>query len=134
MKDKYYTPEIEEFHPGFKYEVKDLHDNLVDYVWKEETMGIGCDFVLNELLSGDIRVKHLDREDVLSCNWEHKFNGFSEDGKTTFDKFQRGDMFLLHEDDGHVVIWMENLSSVTFFRGIIKNKSELKKVLKMLGI
>ena len=28
MKDKYYTPEIEEFHVGFEYEIEDLGDDL----------------------------------------------------------------------------------------------------------
>lgn len=146
MNNKYYTPEIEEFHVGFEFEyIPRTWNWILDGTgkdWIKESFSASCGQdgeceiheIEKSIEENKCRVKHLDREDILSCNWEHKFNGFSEDGKTTFDKFQRGDMFLLHEDDGHVVIWMENLSSVTYFRGTIKNKSVLKQVLKMIGV
>jgi len=132
MNNKYYTPEIEEFHPGFKYEVKDFHDNLVDYVWKEETMGIGCDFVLDELLGGDIRVKHLDREDIESLGWvyDKTYPGLNEDMFTTEE------YILDYDYDSKYcrIYWRENNGDVTRFSGTIKNKSVLKQVLKMIGV
>jgi len=86
------------------------------------------------LESESIRVKHLDKEDIESLGWEHKLHGFSEDGDTTFDKFQKRNYFMIHEDDGFIIIWFENQSSITSFRGTVRNKSELKKILKQIGV
>ena len=59
---KFYVPEIEEFHVGFEYEAKDLHHNLVDYIWIKEVSPFGeCYFSIDELLKGNVRVKHLQR-------------------------------------------------------------------------
>jgi len=127
MKDKYYTPEIEEFHVGFEYEYngKCIFTNDMSIAF------------MNYLITNNnkqIRVKHLDQEDIESFDWEFKLNGYSEDGVTTFSKFQKGDKFLLLEDNLYTTIWMENLNSVVYFRGTIKNKSELKRILKQIGI
>ena len=77
--EKYYTPEIEEFHVGFEYEA----------LWSEGYAGNESgwnkctvrpttdlehiyDVLSNEILQNDIdalRVKYLDEEDILACGW-----------------------------------------------------------------
>lgn len=61
--NKYYTPHLDEFHGGFKYE------RLTDSGWEEKTAAFISDN------PGDIRVKILSVDDVLS-------KGFSLYGET----------------------------------------------------
>ena len=75
-----------------------------------------------------------DREDIESLDWEHMKTGDYGDGDGVFIKFRKGQDFMLLDDDGYVCIWYENLSSISKFKGDIKNKSEFKRVLKMIGL
>jgi hypothetical protein len=136
MKDsKYYTPEIEEFHVGFEYEelllktYPDMDPN--SWVKKTITNGIGivnvyCDLQIDEF----IRVKYLDQEDIESLGFYHDEDNCYFDGKF-------GDIGLFYSDgDGMVkiVVKPHSSNSPVLFNGKIKNKSELKKVLKQVGI
>jgi hypothetical protein len=67
---KYYTPEIKEFYVGFEYEVEDLHDNLVDKMWRKEECYDVPVFLREWIQQGEVRVKYLDREDIESLGFE----------------------------------------------------------------
>ena len=122
MTDKYYTPEIEEFYVGFEFEYKDhngskrWHKAVID----GETHSFKTPYVY------ETRVKHLDKEDIESL-------GFKENmGQEYYSMLK-----------GVTKIAIESLSPPNFYRMeiehhimffTIKNKSELKKVLKMIGV
>jgi len=152
--NKYYTPEIEEFHIGFEYEYK-YHgifgylDNTKGY-WAKETFAAGTieedtdeiECIENLLNLKDInegvRVKHLDREDIESLDWE-------------LDSCARGEYAFYHKTQSlmtknmHFLQWDKkeehnilisdiNNKQGTEFVGTIKNKSELKRLLIQLGV
>lgn len=130
--NKYYTPEIEEFHVGFEYELRQAS------VWQKERVEQNDCFC--DLQGEGIRVKHLDREDIESCVLEVTDNVLAYG--------RNDDYFTEWEIDGSFSIWISNGSpSTIWIKRInmnngeqndvpfeVKNKSELKRVLKMIGI
>lgn len=123
---KFYVPEIEEFHVGFEYEFRTLEG------WKKKTMSwndypsYAGDYIGEAIKETDgIRVKYLDREDIESLGFKY-IGGespmcFVKDN-VNIDLFNSRSMFVYY------------LRTQKLFEGTIKNKSELKRVLKMLGI
>lgn len=137
-KNKYYTPSVEEFHVGFEYEVEDLHDNLIDRCWRRQVFE-GEDATIREWLkTNDVRVKYLDQEDIEELGWKHS-------GHTTNQWY-----FIGEEVEYTIVLYKDSLISITdkypngitnsdkepqiIFTGTIKNKSELKRLMKQLSI
>jgi len=148
---KYYTPEIEEFFVGFEFE---CHNQME---FEKMTFGVN-DFSNPELrqYKDDImkavhaicRVKFLDREDIESLGWSHaesiRWKLVDRDDVFTIPyKDPRGfcnEMSLLYAPlTSWVLICQYNNKnttdeSVTRFTGRVKNKSELRKLMKMLQI
>lgn len=147
MENKYYTPKIEEFHVGFEYEK--LYRNIkeqwwVDSIWKPNdsvhnffNLQVPRAYKIPE----SIRVKYLDKEDIESLGWVYdktSTNGelkFVKDnimlyyrpktkelGTFTLDP-SKSDFFSKYSVDNKQVKFL-----------IIKNKSELKVLLKQLNI
>jgi hypothetical protein len=139
MGEKYYTPEISEFHVGFEYEnfvkhkgwTKRVLENLASVDSNEDGLILDYD---------DYRVKRLDKEDIISLgipesSGDYDFSLHSErytvqievlddyldspDINITYTIFEEGSPFGI--DKG-------------CFFGKIKNKSELKRILTQLGI
>ncbi len=149
MEKKYYTPSIEEFHVGFEIEWLDKTEWRKVHFMCLEQFG----FSDVEDLVKQTRVKYLDREDIESL-------GFYHTGKETWTdiyninsnpKYATWVMKVINipemKKDGKYVSDKEItlLVSIKFFHpddakgelhfyGEIKNKSELKNVLKMIGI
>ena len=122
--ERYYTPEPEEFHVGFEYEWR----SYAGCQWKKELEGEAnyLTEVLTEFLpSGNCRVKYIDREDIESLGWKY------DEEKCHFTYGES--LSLYHLSSIHKVNILNNRDADTF-RGTVKNKSELKKVMKMLGI
>ena len=147
MDSKYYAPEIEEFHVGFEYEQLNQASQIEDMdrkfhgqlcfgdsyihvskpsVWDMKT----CDTYtklpyIKTWAKTEFRVKRLDQEDIESLG----FVKWPDD-----DIYDLGG-FQLHVggyiDPYKVEIYDDN--SEYCFVGVIKNKSELRKVLKMIG-
>ena len=135
MEHKYYTPEVEEFHVGFEFEVSQFNDDEIKWegrVWKGDSQ---TKFLM---LSDDknTRVKHLDREDIESFG---------------FIKYKDSDRWIIKEwdEEGYGGIFLEMINNdkpiyisngnsyeehECYFWGKLANKSELKKLLKQLGI
>ncbi len=172
MENKYYTPEIEEFHVGFECEhntmtitpamfdfspngeVKKLYDKSEE-IWEKKTWEPEDNFLWFNIrvdaegcktfsTPDNIRVKYLDREDIESLGFEFK-------GKALRSFFEMECQFDLPDtdsfwcktlkiqlDEKHRTVKIEGYiasacEEETLFTGSCKNKSELKKILKMVG-
>ena len=138
---KYYTPEIEEFHVGFEYEILEMGSKTK---YHPATLN-DCDdltgdydglTLLYEIASKRhlVRVKHLDREDIESL-------GFKRDlmrGNNVFSKSHPKNKSIIttlrtyfEMDKGRVTL---SSNARMFIDVDLKNKSELKRLLKQLGI
>lgn len=123
LKDnKYYTPTIEEFHVGFEYEelweVIGINEEWLKEIYDEhDSIGTLCE---------TIRVKYLDKEDIESLGW-------NDIGSLWFEN---GDYKLRKWKDQSLDIYFEyaDKETIMIFRGDVKNKSELKKLMEQLNI
>ena len=134
---KYYTPTIEEFHVGFEY----YHATFKDQELSKYIVDDSYDFstLKEEIISEVVRVKYLDREDIESLggvkikdvhNGKHpSYDCFSFE-RPIYEWF----VVMFNYTDNWCTIHMENHTEDIRFYGAIKNKSELKKVLKMIGV
>lgn len=137
-KDKYYTPAVEEFHTGFDYEVfqkgqsrgDDIftfmptqeEDEWFKYKYPDPFLG----YQLDRLLKKDIRVKYLDREDIESLGYKHIGSGWYEKGTIRIRKWkdQQLDVHELFSGEWDRILRANE----------VKNKSELKRILKQIGV
>ena len=150
MEDKYYTPEIEEFHVGFECEVlfQTWEGGDTEPVSDIQKVIIGGDSKYDRHLEGDfrkngkevlehVRVKYLDREDIEGLGFTYKT--IYRDGGTSI--FTKGSFELVFKGSN----WATPSLSVKIaegdardnkllFFGDVKNKSELKLILKQIGI
>jgi len=143
VKNKYYTPEIEEFHVGFEYEVKvpegkcwskeifhlnELHIKLIKHV-----------AIQDEFTHRAIRVKYLDKDDIESLGWS-----YDHDMKESDENIYNKDNWMMLHENGKISITyrdpckneevMIKLRTTEVYNITIKNKSELKKLMKQLNI
>lgn len=122
---KYYTPDFSEFHPGFEYESLGItNDNWESYVWdfnyKKEALKVILEFK-------GIRVKRLSRECIEAEG------GFIDKN----EMWNMGNGLYMTS-----IFHLENVYEITngeryeqaqvYFLGTIRNKSELKRVLKQV--
>jgi hypothetical protein len=136
--NKYYTPEIYEFHDGFEYEYNEYNEEEDEFTGRwistkfDSRCGLGHD--QNHFLSdGQIRVKYLDKEDIEAEGFTYKKHKISED----FWKGDKQDNTLIEvlPDKTLCIRRRKNgmleseIISIT-----IKNKFELKRVLKMIKV
>lgn len=135
MENKYYTPTIEELHHGFEFEFLDSGEwTPVVYSdggsYSHGSGYIGIEHLFSENI---IRVKRLDRQDIEESGFE--FIREEEDVvfygnlnrlplELTYDKWTKLSRIQSSHPDYRAV----------FFEGNIKNKSELLKIIKMIGI
>ena len=128
MKDKYYTPSIEEFHVGLEYQsmwgLKGINEEWHDEVYSEKDS-------VSDLLE-TLRVKYLDSDDIEECDFiqtDPNFYILNRDGAYL--------LYLQMADDSRCVIGLINKKDSgdwnRLFVGTIKNKSELKRTLKQIG-
>ncbi len=143
--EKYYTPEIIEYHEGFEYEYSTSLDGKE---WIKTTFDIGCGDI--DEMAGDwhdfspnnrnrlFRVKFLSSEDIVKCGW--KF-GTTIDG---FDSFYKNSNILFFSEKEHTAVITEPIGGLahlgmekateSVFRGTIKNINELRTLMQMLNI
>jgi hypothetical protein len=138
MINKYYTPSIEEFHVGFEYEYRHK-----DYVWENyhkyntpelDVEREDCPFSKSDL--SEFRVKYLDKEDIESLGW------ILNENKTTLGLYENTDWWFIKnkyqlrwfENNAYNAIFIISPNNLTLFDGSIKNKSELKVLMKQLKI
>lgn len=158
--NKYYTPTIEEFHVGFEFEKYDdrtatyKENNYIPTNWhkfKYDLQSIRLSQLGTHLYSKTIRVKYLDKEDIESLGWKHELRKGSK-----FEKvYHLGeDIYTIVQNGLHILVVKPLCNKITIkhpnfirdgsgnFDGYItevyeveiKNKSELKRLMKQLGI
>jgi hypothetical protein len=149
---KYYVPEIEEFCLGFEYEISGFIQSGITYFvgnvgeWTKfkltkenydnpDAYGATMLGSLGQLISlGRVRVKRLDREDVESfglvyAGWKrvsHDYYGKMENKDVAVHVFNDNTVTVSVRVDGMIESECTNV--------IIKNKSELKRILKQVGV
>lgn len=125
MENKYYTPILNEFFDGFEYECFDLDWNKTTFDFRD------LEIIDDEIREGKIRVKHLDREDIESLGWELRTDANADKHipEYTIERWY----FKTYSND-FCTIYDDSAVDEYVFRGIIKNKSELKKLMVQLGI
>lgn len=139
---RYYTPSIEEFHVGFEYEFK-LYGkdewNSTVYDLTEDIEGFK-----SELEDEECRVKYLDKEDLESLGGIKKGLEY----RFKHSKYRQFFAIWFYDDrENNILIRRKILrdgekytdrdagfNEQRVFHGNIKNKSELKRLLKQLGI
>jgi hypothetical protein len=131
MDSKYYTPEIEDFSVDLECQVK------YNEVWKDRKIRHGedlCEIVSRYTTNKEsVRVKYLDEQDILDCSFE-KLSGDSN--KITFKSINSSAGIYFYPDDRRKVLVYIDIYDYEgcIFDGYIKNKTELIKLLKQLGI
>lgn len=152
MENKYYTPEIEEFHVGFEFEYIGATGG-----WEE------CSFGNDEIIHSELeqfkdelmkvahstnRVKYLDREDIESLGFKLYHSDLSLTNTLWFDapyfdERKAKDLVSIQYNthSNWALITIANRTKdgkstdhVVKFSGFVKNKSELKKLMSMLNI
>lgn len=145
MENMYYVPTIEEFHVGFEYEFKNLKGEFVKYVCSVDNISeIDAAIKLSKTFETECRVKYLNEEDIESLGWRIVENFKSENDGCTYLTFERphnrlyDKMFRLKYTVETGALWifvlMDMSGRYTGFKGTIKNKSELKILMKQLNI
>lgn len=151
--NKYYQPDISEFHIGFEYEVFDEENEVCsNKIFPEDFIctGTPTEPDLVELFYSGLkgtRVKYLDRQDIEELGFKNNNEGY-EEGLVSRNEFIR----IIEEEIISIKTYWnqggqdrENLIRIfkgikynypyyEIFRGDIKNKTELKKLLKQLGL
>jgi hypothetical protein len=141
--DKYYTPEIQEFYVGFEYETyNDRCDSWMHSFY--ETGHDARNSPLNELDMSKERVKHLDEDDIKSLGCKHVAGGKLNDKTIQFFSKLTSKGYWVHlkiiffSDIAvigvEVSVEEESERTLIVHSIIIKNKSELKKLMKQLNI
>lgn len=144
-KTTYYTPEISEFHVDFEYEknVSSLKEHekwekINDFSNAYEYEDDPLYGVIKDLEHENIRVKHLDQEDIESRGFTfyHK-NDKSYWGGICFTYItdnDNGNLFLYHIPNKNKIVIRQELEQGEnqLFEGTIKNINELKIILKAI--
>ncbi len=128
--EKYYEPDISEFYVGFEFErTVGTSDDSYYHDKIEEVHEIADVFCCEK-----VRVKYLDREDIESLGWVF----VSPDRYLKYRK--DGDEFDLFHNPENNNVWIRKAltantdTNSTMFLGEIKNKSELKVILRQTGL
>ena len=142
--NKYYTPEIEEFHQGFEYErwhnsaytpekyIKEVFEFVdKDDVWNDDiTNMLACSYNNGDTL----RVKYLDQEDIESLGWKRDKQLYYMNNWILFYDNQNHKLSIIVKDPSLNKEMLVNLKTTEVSYITIKNKSELKKLMKQLNI
>lgn len=139
-KTTFYTPKITEFYIGFEYEVL-KGDNWIkcsDFSNEYEHEDSPLHGLIKDLENSKIRVRHLDPDEIISL-------GFGYSGADTKDSIHwynklgnfkiinwLSDEIIINYDSENHFLWifaMDKGKANQLFQGVIKNKSELNKIL-----
>jgi hypothetical protein len=130
MEAKYYTPEYHEFHEGFEY-----GDNFFNTDFTQKTFSFwelqnpeDRRLFIKAIDNKQIRVKFLDREDIESLGWKQ----ISQDTYSLSGNLENYE--LEFDPDYKTYIYETSFRKDNFFKGVIKNKSELKRIMVQTGI
>jgi len=152
MSDKrYYTPELSEFRVGFEYELQLQDGTWVVFTYdKYSSLRLVLSSVNNsepaftieeKLEKGQVRVKHLDHDDIIAEGWKRETTqqfSIGEFGDLTYcdlELYGDGKVDIdVYEAEGRDANRID-YSVPKSIRGVtICNRSELRFTMKMLGI
>ena len=135
----YYIPTIEEFHIGFECEVLGIIGTKEnERLFSQTTVISQKELPILHLL--EIRVKYLDQYDIESLGLnKFKITEYVERSHLEFTWFKGVELFgLLTFTDKMISFYEYNYTTKEYsdciFRGTIKNKSELIKLMQQLNI
>jgi hypothetical protein len=135
--DKYYTPEIEEFHVGFEFEYNDpdTQSSFEKQIFNWQWADIVYDDHEHELENFHqlYRVKYLDEEDIENLGFI-KSKAFLQHGIKTYELEDIRLYYHSTVNSNFKFIELIKKKSSYIITGIIKNKSEFKKLLKQINI
>ena len=143
MENKYYTPEISEFHFGFEYEWMREGEGATPWTKSSVTFNKGPVGDEDAWRNNDYRVKYLDKSDIEELGWKYVGEYSDEDKKVM--SFQKGNWVLAYNFTlKKIFIFVRDYSEEPDLFGSardvkvsgleVKNKSELKKLIKNLKI
>lgn len=157
MENKYYTPSIEEFHVGFEFEYFDngeWNKNKLDFddivsppgLDDNSTQPFYWKSYIN--LKGRFRVKNLDQSDIeelfIPLGFYKDPNPFSgccyingsylESNSISVSLEPETNLLQITRYNYFIRSNGREYTSSNLFYGLIKNKSELKRLMKQLGI
>lgn len=143
-KSKYYIPEMDEFHYGFEYEIL-----MPTGGYRKTVFGVESppNPELDEFENDDLmkvahaiaRVKILDSEDLQELGWEPKGTGWYN-LKVVPGALGYWTHVMFHQwgDDSPIIAYRGKpetaIEEQHLFVGNIRNKSELKKLMKQLKL
>lgn len=162
MDTKYYTPEIEEINVGFEYEWRERNTNDI-WTPSKYSIGfdlfdcgsgeVPASYVFNSMNDVEnpieIRVKYLDQQDIEELGFISEYViDYDSENCDLIEGYRyvisNTDEFILHKGtngDKYIIYFEHEYNTFTgnteiqcIFRGYIKNKSELKKLMKQLNI
>jgi hypothetical protein len=148
QENKYYTPSLEEFHVGFEYEwsseaISAMLRTRPTPSWQTKKVENFTDLIYLEadLTIDLIRVKYLDSQDIIDLGWSYIPDNSTGDGNfrwyAAYNGFGKWELkyYGCVEDfpelNCQLIIKFEGRH---MFIGVIKNKSELSRIMKMLNI
>lgn len=151
MEKKYYFPTIDEFHIGFECEIYSCNDHPTfkgERCFYSKHIIDHFDFenLEEDLLNKRFRVKRLDIEDIQSLNWKQNY---TEDDAKVVNMFKLNDFYLNYSSVNFIYdlklipftgirVFIHNGGedehNEAYFYGMIKNKSELKRIMKQIEI
>jgi len=148
VEDKYYTPQLEEFHLGFRFEFmkgdKWQKDELSNYDITSSHQMEECENFIEEIIKGirDVRVKYLDREDIEELDWVHYSKSINDwfNWESTI-RLESGHFMKFKLQIGYfdhrvriIANEYEGANDEVFFEGYLNNYNELQKLMKQLNI
>ena len=136
--NKYYTPSLDEFYVGFEYQkyIPSYKDYVTITVNKVDITSIP-NYYSSGVDDTCLRIKYLDQEDIESLGW---IPGIANIEGKEIDCYGINNIVITsitkdHKLDISYISTIGGKSSLQrIFRGVVKNKSELKKLMKQLGI
>lgn len=135
VENKYYTPELSEFHVGFEYEFSGNKGEG----WSEEIVEDLYSFesIIDDIRYCDLRVKYLDKEDIESLGFKKENDMMMSAMSGSLYIGKRSELRTWYSGHSTCVRIITNPNTEQkqiVFDGFIKNLSELKVLLKQLGI
>lgn len=154
MENKYYTPELEEFCKGFEYEQLGPKNEWVKSIWDFHQFSEGRFLSLLHTPAW-VRVKYLDKEDIESFGFVNTFDEKGYVAQYFIKEKESLNIYIKYEIIKYISIpnfiqnekicikrkivdlrceTKEEVKDDIVFNGVIKNKSEFKKLLTQLEI
>jgi hypothetical protein len=143
MEIKYYIPELEEFHPGFEYEIEMPYLGYiparfgVDKISHPELDQFTDE--LEKIAHANVRVKELDQEDLEELGWESKGSRWYSLKEVPGELgYWTHVMFHMWGEDSPIIAYRGEpetaMEDQHLFVGLIRNKSEMKRLMKQIHL